>query len=204
VERRGWGAFVFFVIALLAYAALWLPYALHPESLGTDSASQLGYITIGIAFVCAAVGTFLVMHRKEAQLEHPLQTGEPVIRATFTELLLIGIGTLLCGVSCIWVGQEPGNLGEFSLLAIGLVLVAIATVSLESHLSSRIGRPAAFTAIAGVIVYALHCCLQALPTWLDPDWRVSIRITGVAFALGGLSCVLAAVHRQKEPKAVAR
>ena len=197
VECRGWGAFIFFFIAILAYAALWLPYALHPESLGTDSASQLGYDTIGVGYICAAIGTFLVMRRKEAQLEHPMQTDEPAIRATFTELLFFGVGALLSGVDCIWVGKEDANLAQFSLLAIGLVLIAIAIISFETHLSSRIGRPAAIAAIAAVVVYALHSCLQSLPAWMDPDWRVSLRITGLAFALGGLSCVLAAVHHQK-------
>jgi hypothetical protein len=200
VERRGWGAFIFFFIAILAYAALWLPYALHPESLGTDSASQLGYNTIGVGFLCAAIGTFLVMRRKEAQLERPMQTDEPAIRATFTELLFFGVGALLSGVDCIWIGIEDTNLAQFSLLAIGQVLIAIAIISFETHLSSRIGRPAAIAAIAAVVVYALHSCLQALPAWMDPDWRVSLRITGVAFALGGLSCVLAAVHQNKAAK----
>ena len=42
VERRGWAALVLFILAIITYGALWVPYAINPASLGTTEATQLG------------------------------------------------------------------------------------------------------------------------------------------------------------------
>jgi hypothetical protein len=48
-----------------------------------------------------------------------------------------------------------------------------------------------------VFVYALHYLIDVLPAFMDPDWRQTIRVAGVSYALAGVACVLAAVHKSK-------
>ena len=197
VTQRGWGALVFFFIALLAYAAVWFPYAFAPDSLGTTTATHRGFFTQGIGFICAAIGTFMVMRRKEAQLKLPTNSHDRQIKATFMELLLIGLGCLINGFSWIWVAKEDTRMAEFFLPVLGCLMILIAVVSAREILNVQVGRPAAVFIILGVFVFTLHWALDALPTWVDQDWRQSMRVAGVAFGLGGVACVLAAGHKAK-------
>ena len=199
VARWGWGAFILFFIAILSYGVLWIPYMINPESLGNDSATQRGFFTVGIGFICAAIGIFLVMRRKETQLEHPTHSGEPQIKASVTQLVLLGVGILLNGVNWIWVGQEESHFAEFSLPIIGCLLILIAVISARDGVAAQVGLPAAIAIIVAVLFYTLHFFIDALPAVMDPDWRLTMRLTGIAFALGGVACALSAMHHQKAP-----
>jgi hypothetical protein len=200
VARWGRGPVILFFLFIISYGAIWLPYIFSPESLGTESATQRGFYTTGIGIICGAIGVFMVMHRKETQLEHPTDAGRSLIGATFTELLLIGVGVLLNGINWIWIGQEDSHLAEFSLPLIGCVLILIAVISASKALTVRLGRPATIAIILAVFVYALHYLIDVLPAVLDPDWRQTMRVSGVSYALAGVACVLAAVHKGKAAK----
>ena len=197
VQRRGRAALIFYVVAILGFGAIWIPYVIDPASLGTSSANQLGFITSGCASICASIATFLVMKRKEAQLEHPINSVEPKIQASFMQLLFFGVGTLLYGVDFVWVGEENSNHAQFSLLVIALLLILIAAISFEACMTKRVGRPAFFITIAGLALYVLNFALHALPSWSDEDWRISLAMQSIAYALGGLAFALAATHKEK-------
>jgi hypothetical protein len=199
VERRGWAALVLFIVAIITFGALWVPYAINPASLGTTAATQLGFLMSGIASICASIGTFLVMRRKESHLEHPTNSVNPQIKATFMQLLLFGLGTLLYGVDLIWVGEEDSNHGQFSLLAIALVMIMIAVISFEAHLTVQVGRPAVIITIVAFALYAAGFVLHSLPSWIDEEWRLTTGIQGFSYALGAVACGLAAVHKARAP-----
>lgn len=199
VERRGWSALVLFILAIITYGALWVPYVINPASLGTTEATQLGFFMSGFASICASIGTFMVMRRKESHLEHPTYSVDPQIKATFMQLLLFGLGTLLHGVDLIWVGEEDSNLGQFSLLAIAVVMIMIAVISFESHLTAQVGRPAVIITIAAIALYAMVFVLDSLPSWIDEQWRLTTGIHGFSYALGAVACGLAAVHKARAP-----
>jgi len=192
VTRWGASAVIFYVLALLFYAAVWFPYALNPESLGTVTATHRGFFTQGIGFICAAVATFMVMRSKEARLEHPADSREPHIKATFMQLLLIGLGCLINGFSWTWLAQEDTKMAVFFLPVVGCVIVLIAVISCRALITAQVGRPAAIFTILGVFMFMLHWALDMLPSWSDPDWHQSMRVAGIAFALGAVACVLAA------------
>ena len=195
VERRGWAAFIFFMIGILTFGALWIPYVMNPGSLGTPSATQLGFIMAGIASISASIGTFTVMMRKEAQLAHPIYSVEPPIKATFMQLLFFGLGTLLYGVDFIWVGDEETNHSQFSLLLVSIMMILIAVVSFNSSLTVQFGRPAVLVATLAVLLYALNYVLRVLPSWTDEEWRLGLLMTGVAYVLGAVASALAAIHK---------
>lgn len=196
-QRRGSAALIFYVIAILGFGAIWIPYVIDPASLGTSSATKLGFFTSGCASISASIATFLVMKRKEDQLKDPINSVEPEIQASFMQLLLFGLGTLLYGVDFVWVGEEDSNFAQFSLLVIALSLILIAALSFEAHMTKRVGRPAFFITIAGLVLYVLNFALHALPSWSDEDWRISLAMQSIAYALGGLAFALAATHKEK-------
>jgi hypothetical protein len=123
VQRRGWASFILFLIAILTFGALRIPYVINPASLGTASAPQLGFLMSGIAAISASWGTFTVMSRKESQLNQPINSGEPLIKVTFMQLLLFGVGMLFYCVDLIWACEEDSNHAQFSLLALALLLI---------------------------------------------------------------------------------
>jgi hypothetical protein len=200
IARWGRGPVILFFLFIISYGAIWLPYIFSPESLGTETATQRGFYSTGISIICGAIGVFMVMHRKVTQIEHPTDAGRLLIGATFTELLLIGLGVLLNGINWIWVGQKDSHLAEFSLPLIGCLLILIAVISASKALTVRLGRPATIAIILAVFVYALHYLIDVLPAFMDPDWRQTIRVAGLSYALAGVACVLAASHTSKATK----
>jgi len=200
IARWGRGPVILFFLFVISYGAIWLPYIFSPESLGTETATQRGFYTTGIGIICGAIGVFMVIHRKETQIEHPTDAGRFLIGTSFTELLLIGLGVLLNGINWIWVGQKDSHLAEFSLPLIGCLLILIAVISASKALTVRLGRPATIAIILAVFVYALHYLIDSLPAIMDPDWRQTIRVAGLSYALAGVACVLAAVHQGKAAK----
>jgi len=201
VERRGRAALFFFLFGILTYGALWIPYVINPESLGTASATHLGLIMSGIASISASIGTFVVLKRKESHLEHPIYSVEPSIKATFMQLLLFGLGTLLYGVNLIWVGEEDSDYSQFSLPAISLVLIAIAVISFESHLSVQVGKPAVVITILAISVYALNYVVHSFPQFGNEDWRPLAAVHSFCYAMGAVACALTAVYKAKAFKA---
>ena len=79
------------------------------------------------------------------------------------QLLLFGLGTLLYGLDLIWVGEEDSNLGQFSLLAIAVVMLMIAVISFESPLTAQVGRPAVIITIAAFALYSMVFVLHSSP-----------------------------------------
>ena len=201
VERRGWATLIMFFIALMTFGALWIPYVINPASLGTASATQLGFIMAGCSSLFAAVGVFALMSRKEAQLTHPANSADPQIKATFMQLLLFGLGALLYGVDFVWVGEEDANHAQFSLLLFSVVLILIAVISFRANLTVQLGRPAVIVTILAILLYVMNYVIRVVPSWADEDWRLGLLMTGVAYVLGAVACALAAIHKANASKA---
>ena len=197
VERRGWAALIFFVIGILLYSAVWIPYVIYPANLGTASANQLGFLMSGVASLSVCIGIFAVMWRKESQLRQPINSGEPQIKATFIQLSLFGVGMLLQGVDLIWVGEENSNHAQFSLPAFSLLLVLLAVFSFRDHLSVQLGSPAVVITLVAIALYTLGFVLHALPPFVNEEWRLLQGLQGIAYALGALACVFAAQYKAK-------
>jgi hypothetical protein len=200
VERRGWASFILFLIAILTFGALWIPYVVDPTNLGTASATQLGFLMSGIAAISASLGTFAVMARKESQLNQPVNTGEPLIKATFMQLLLFGVGMLIYGVDLIWVGEEESNHAQFSLLALALLIVMVAVFSFRAHLSLQIGTPAVAFTIVAIAFYALGFVLHSLPSFMNEEWRLLQGLQGIAYVFAAVACASAAIHKTSASK----
>ena len=201
VERRGWASFILFLIAILTFGALWIPYVVDPARLGTESATQLGFLMSGIAAMSASLGTFAVMARKESQLIQPINSGEPLIKATFIQLLLFGVGMLIYGVDLIWVGEEDANYAQFSLLALALLIVMFAVFSFRAYLSVQIGTPAVVVTILAIASYISGFVLHSFPSFMNEEWRLLTGLQGIAYVLGAVACALAAIHKAHASRA---
>jgi hypothetical protein len=195
--RLGRTACVFFVIGALGFAAIFLPYAIDLSHLGDDASHQLGYITGGIAWLCIAVGTFLVMRRKEVQLTHPVYSVAPQIKSSFMQILLVGLGAMLFGIDLIWVGEEDANQQQFSLIIVSVLLIFISVIAARRHLSRQWGRPAFVVVCLAILIYCDDFVLHALPVAVDGEWRLSFEIQALAYGLAGVACILVSAHRSK-------
>lgn len=194
-DRCGRAAVVLFVLALVTFGALWLPYAINPENLGNEDATLLGFIMAGSAAILAALGIFLVMARKEAQLDRPNDSGGRHIEATFMQLLIFGVGFLLYGVDFLWVGDEATNHAQFSLLVVAVALMLIGVISFRAYLTLQMGRLAVAATMLALLFFVVNWVLHMLPIAADEEWRLSLAFTAAAYVLGGVACALAAVHK---------
>lgn len=200
-ERCGRAAVALFALALVTFGALHLPYVINPDDLGSEDATLLGFIMAGSAAIFAALGIFLVMMRKEAQLDRPDDSVGPHIEATFMQLLIFGVGFLLYGVDFLWVGDETTNFAQFSLLIVAVVLMLIGVISFRVYLTLQMGRLAVAATMLALLLFVADWVLHTLPTSADEEWRISLSITGAAYLLGGVACALAAVHKANASKA---
>lgn len=200
-ERCGRAAVALFVLALVTFGALHLPYVINPDDLGSEDATQLGFIMAGCASIFAALGIFLVMMRKEAQLDRPDGSVGPRIEATFMQLLIFGVGFLLYGVDFLWVGDEPTNHAQFSLLVVAVALMLIGVISFRVYLTLQMGRLAVAATMLALLLFVADWVLHSLPFSADEEWRISLSMTGAAYVLGGVACALAAVHKANASKA---
>ncbi len=198
VARWGWWTFILFLAGILAYGAVWLPYAIAPEILGSEMATQRGFLTAGVSYLCAATGLFLLMARGQRQLSPRGQRGHLTPSATFTQLLLLALGVLLNGVDLIWVGPTGSKLQEFSLMIIGWALILVSAILSRKLLTARFGRPAAVVIILSVLTYWLHFFLDVLPSWVDPEWRQSLHVMGAAFMLAAIAFILVATRKSTD------
>jgi len=195
LARWGWSSFILFLIGILAYGAVWLPYAIAPETLGSEMGTQRGFITAGVSYLCAAIGIFLIMGRGQRQLTARGQVDHLTTSATFTQLLPLALGVLLNGVDFIWVGPTGSKLQEFSLMIIGWALIVISAILSCKLLTTRFGRPATVFIILAVLTYWLHFFLDVLPSWVDPEWRQSLHVMGAAFMLAAIAFILTAIRK---------
>jgi len=201
VRRFGAASSALFILALITFGALHVRYVISPDDLGTEAATHLGFIMAGSAAIAAALGIFLVMKRKEDQLSDALDSSGPQIRATFMQLLLVGVGFLLYGVDFLWVGPRPTNFGEFSLLTVALVLMLMAAISFREHLAAQMGRPAVVATLLALLLYVADWALHALSVFTDQKWHISAGLTGTAYLLGAVACVLAAAYKANASRA---
>jgi len=196
--RWGWAAFIFFLVGILSYGVMWSAYAIDPGSLGDPSATQRGFFTVGVGYLCAAIGMFLVMRRKQRQARNSVASGELPIAATFTQMLLFSLGALVCAAGAfIWLIPTDSKLQHFSLLIIGWAVVLLSTIVARKGLTEKLGRPATVMIILAVAVYWLHYVLDALPNWEDSDWRNSMHFSAVAFVFAAVAFILMATRKNE-------
>jgi hypothetical protein len=196
--RWGWAAFIFFLLGILAYGVMWSAYAVDPGSLGDPSATQRGFFTVGIGYLCAAIGMFLVIGRKRRQPANSGASGQLSIAATVTQMLLFSVGALVCAAGAfIWLIPTDSKLQHFALLIVGWAVVFLSTIAARKGLAEKVGRPAAVMIILAVMVYWLHYVLDALPSWEDAEWRNSMHVSAIAFVFAAIAFILMATRGNK-------
>jgi len=196
--RWGWVAFIFFLVGILAYGVMWSAYALDPNSLGNVTATQRGFFTVGVGYLCAAIGMFVVIGRKQRQLTNAPRSGELTIAATFAPMWLCAIGALVCAAGgFIWLLSTDSKLQHFSLLIIGWALVVVSALASAKSMAAHLGRPATVLVILAMFSYWLHYVLDALPSWLDADWRQSMHVSGAAFVFAAIAFVVMAARKTR-------
>jgi len=197
VARWGLAAFIFFLLGTLAYGVMWSEYAIFPDSFDTAEATQRSLVIVGVGYLCAAIGMFLLLWRKQRQLKNAPRSGELTIAATFPQLWLFGIGALLSGAGMfVWLIPTASKLQHVGLDIIGWALIAISAIALRTLLTHRVGRVAAILIILAVLVYWAHYVLDVLPIWAHTDWRQPARWTSVAFVFAAIACILMATRKR--------
>jgi hypothetical protein len=191
--RFGLPALVFFNLGILAASALWVPYIFDPTLFGSGSLTLYTYSCWGSAWTLGAIGTFFVLHRKETRLERGDRKAATTIHASFFQLLTLGVGMLIYGISFIEQGTLPNNNVSGVLAVVGPVLIAISVISHVEHLTLRIGRPAVILTILGVSIWSVKNLSGAATDWLsDPAlFKFFVfGIQGIVFAMGAVACIL--------------
>lgn len=191
--RFGLPALVFFNLGILAASAVWVPYIFDPTLFGTGTLTLFTYTCWGSAWTLGAIGTFFVLHRKETRLERGDRKAATTIHASFFQLLSLGVGMLIYGISFIEQSTLPNNNVSGVLGVIGPVLIAISVISHIEHLTLRIGRPAVILTILGISIWSVKNLSRASTDWMsDPAlFKFFIfGIQGIVFAMGAVACIL--------------
>ena len=191
--RFGLPALVFFNLGILAASAVWAPYIFDPTLFGTGTLTLFTYTCWGSAWTLGAIGTFFVLHRKETRLERGNRKAATTIHASFFQLLSLGVGMLIYGISFVEQSTLPNNNVSGVLGVIGPVLIAISVISHVEHLTLRIGRPAVILTILGISIWSVKNLSRASTDWMsDPAlFKFFVfGIQGIVFAMGAVACIL--------------
>jgi len=197
--RFGLPALVFCNLAIVVASAVWVPFAIDPAVRGTQGATLYGYLAWGFAWTLAAIGTFLVLLRKEGRLERGDRKAATQIHASFFQLLVLGVGMLIYGISFIEQSSAPNDNVDGVLSVVGPVLIAIAVINHIEHLTLRIGRPAVIITIVGISIWSVKNLSRAVTDWMsDPALaRFFIYgVQGIVFAMGAVACILVLSHKK--------
>ena len=197
--RFGLPALIAFNLGILAASAVWVPYAINPAARGTEGATLFVYIAWGAAWTLGAIGTFLVLLRKEARLERGDRKAATEIHASFFQLLALGVGMLIYGISFIEQSSAPNNQVDGALGVIGPVLIAISVIAHIEHLTLRIGRPAVILTVIGVSIWSVKNLSRAATDWMsDPALAKFFvyGVQGIVFAIAAVACVLVLSHKK--------
>lgn len=197
--RFGLPALIFFNLAILAASAVWVPFAINPAVRGTEGGTLHGYIAWGIAWTLGAIGTFLVLLRKESRLERGDRKAATEIHASFFQLLILGVGMLIYGICFIEQSSTPNDRVDGVLSVVGPVLIAISVINHVEHLTLRIGRPAVIITIVGISIWSVKNLSRAVTDWMSDPALAKFFIYGVqgiVFALGAIACLLVLSHKK--------
>ena len=197
--RFGLSALIFFNLAILAASAVWIPYVIDPAVRGTSGGMLYSYIAWGLAWTLGAIGTFLVLLRKERRLERGGRKAATEIHASFFQLLILGVGMLIYGISFIEQSSTPNDHVDGVLSVVGPVLIAISVINHIEHLILRIGRPAVIITIVGISIWSVKNLSRAVTDWMsDPALKAFFvyGVQGVVFALGAIACILVLSHKK--------
>lgn len=198
-QRFGLAALVAFNLAIVAASAVWLPFAIDVNNRGTEGATLYSYITWGISWTLGAIGTFLVLLRKENRLEQRGRMAATEIHASFFQLLCLGVGMLIYGISFIEQSSSPNNQVDGVLGVVGPVLIAIAVIAHVEHLTLRIGKPAVIITVIGISIWSVKNLSRAVTDWMtDPDLArfFVYGVQGIIFAMGAVACLLVLTHKK--------
>lgn len=198
-QRFGLTALIAFNLAIVAASAVWLPYVVDPSVRGTEGAILYAYITWGIAWTLGAIGTFFVLVRKESRLEQRGRMAATEIHASFFQLLTLGLGMLIYGISFIEQSSSPNNQVDGVLSVVGPVLIAISVIAHVEHLTLRIGRPAVVITVLGISIWSIKNLSRAVTDWMsDPDLArfFVYGVQGIVFAMGAIACILVLAHKK--------
>jgi hypothetical protein len=197
--RFGLAALVFYNLGIIAAAAVWIPYAIDPSLSGTQTWSQFSYVAWGAAWTLGSIGTFVVMARKEARLEHGDKSAETEIHATFFQLTALAVGMLIYGISFFQLATERTNQFDAALAVIGPALIAAAVIAHVEHLTLRIGLPAVVITALSASLWAVKNLSREVDSWMEnPDLArfFVYGVQGAIFFLGAIACLLVLSHKK--------
>ena len=193
--RFGLGALVVLTLACALPAALFFPFAIRLDA----NLRTYAYAMWGATWLTASLGVFLVLARKEARLVQRDRSPRTEIHASFSQLTLVAVGTLIYGISFLGLiaDQDSYLMGWLSL--IGPSMIAVAIISHIEHLSLRVGRPAVILAIVGVSIWAGKNITRATTDLMsNPDWSAFLvnGLQGISMLLGAMACLLVVAHKR--------
>ena len=197
--RFGLAALVLFNLGVIAAAAVWVPYAIDPSLRGTQTWGEFSYMAWGAAWLLGSVGTFVVMARKEARLEHGDKSAETEIHATFFQLTALAVGMLIYSISFFQMSTDRTNHFDAALAVVGPALIALAVIAHIEHLSLRIGRPAVIITALSAGLWAVKNLSREVDSWMaNPDLAKFFvyGVQGAIFALGAIACLLVLSHKK--------
>jgi len=197
--RFGLPALVLFNLGIIASAAVWVPYAVDPSLRGTQTWGEFSYIAWGAAWLLGSVGTFVVMARKEARLEHGDKSAETEIHATFFQLTALAVGMLIYSISFFQMSTDRTNHFDAALAVAGPALIALAVIAHIEHLTLRIGRPAVIITVLSAALWAVKNLSREVDSWMaNPDLAKFFvyGVQGAIFFLGAIACLLVLSHKK--------
>ncbi len=197
--RFGIAALALFNLGIVAAAAVWVPYAVDPSLRGTQTWSQFSYVAWGAAWTLGSIGTFVVMARKEARLEHGDKSAETEIHATFFQLTAFAVGMLIYGISFFQLATDRTNHFDAALAVVGPALIAVAVIAHVEHLTLRIGLPAVILTVLSAALWAVKNLSREIDSWMaNPDLAKFFvyGVQGVIFLFGVIACLLVLSHKR--------
>ena len=200
-NRLGLWPVILGIIGSMAWALAELPYAMKPANVNVVSWVQFEWNVKGAAFLLISLSLFLVVARKEAQLE--LGTSDPLttIHASFKSLTFAAVGFFMTGICYLEVAHSDGRWSRLdkSLVAIGLALIAVGVTTHIDHITNRLGRTAVVLGIIGIFMRALaylplvaNLSFATIEQW----YRVGRYVSGAGLILVAVGLVLVSLRKR--------
>ncbi|CAB4945657.1 unannotated protein [freshwater metagenome] len=206
VRRIGRWAVALGVLGSVALGISTLPFGINPTNLESSGSVAFGYAAYGVGLVLGGVSLFLVLARKEADVEGFLRASRPEcesgclcqdnIHSSFASITVGAIGLLVWGIGFLGLSVDPSSSRfDWLLAVIGSLLVSVALTMHFDHFGSRFGRAAIVTGIASAYIWSLGYLLQAINPGALPtsSWYTYLFLCyGVGHLLTAVSLVLVA------------
>jgi len=206
-DRFGAPAILMFILAFVAASAVWVPYIVDPNLRGTSDWPTYSNLMWGVGWLLGSLSIFLVLQRKESQLENNGRTSQTTIHASFTQLTLSGVGTLIYSFAFL-NGPYDGSQLHGIFTALGPLLIAIAIISHFQQLKLRLGSAAVILLTIGAAGWGIKNLLLRVVTdlHLEAHWvrYLTSGTQGAIFFISSVVCILVILHKRNSKSISAR